>query len=723
MADSPRKFDCVVVGGGIAGMEAAITLGDMGFTSLLVEKEASIGGKMILLSKVFPTLDCSSCISTPKMAATQNHPKVTMATWSRVDEIERLPSGRFRIKVTKRPTYVRQDRCTGCGQCERVCTVARPNQFEDGLIARRAIYIPFPQAVPKKAVIERRGLSPCSRACPAGIKAHGCLALIRAGRLEAAVKRHLEDAPLPRTLCALCEGWCEARCTQGRGSGRPVAIRSLKAVAAEAAPETSLEYPNPVDGPKVAVVGAGAAGLACAHHLARMGLAVTVFDKEPVAGGRIRTLMEAMGLPAPLLEKDLSEMEAAGVRFVLGQPVDKPEELLDSGFEALFLATGACARPQGAASIDQDTLALSENGLFAGGECITGPAPVAHAAGMGKRGAFSIYRYLTGRNPENIEMEPRVGAPSSSEPPPSSPGPTRLTAPQVAEEAARCLDCAGCSLCHQCKEACPADAIDFTMEPETLEIEAGAVVLATGFDLFDPSHLELTGYSEYPNVITAMQMDRLLAPTRPYNALLRPSDGKVPGNIAIVLCTGSRDDSSGNPWCSRICCMYSLKQAQLIMGALPIAEITIYYIDIRAFGKGYEEFFQQAKGMGVNLVKGKVARIDQGPNHDLYLYYEDMEGRGSARRARHDLVILAVGALANPALRRSIKGEDLQLDRLRFFQEVEEIGEPCRTNIPGVFVAGAASGPKDIPDSVLHASAAAAQVAVHLKGLEGKGHV
>ena len=144
-----------------------------------------------------------------------------------------------------------------------------------------------------------------------------------------------------------------------------------------------------------------------------------------------------------------------------------------------------------------------------------------------------------------------------------------------------------------------------------------------------------------------MQMDRLLAPTRPYNAVLRPSDGKVPDNIAYVMCTGSRDETVGNPLCSKICCMYSVKQNQLIMGALPLADVTVYYIDVRSVGKGYDEFYQQAKDMGANFVKGRVSGITETDEGNLVLRYEDIENGGALAEAEHDLVVLAVGVQPN----------------------------------------------------------------------------
>src|ERR1035437_914948 len=173
------NYDALVVGSGIAGMESALKLGDMGYNVLLVEKEASVGGRMILLSKVFPTLDCASCISTPKMAASIHHPNVTAMTYAEVDKITRSDDGVIRATIRQKARFVDEATCTGCQLCEKACTVAVPDQFNYALAARRAAYIAFPQAGPKKAVIERQGSSPCTYACPAGIEAHGYVSLVR----------------------------------------------------------------------------------------------------------------------------------------------------------------------------------------------------------------------------------------------------------------------------------------------------------------------------------------------------------------------------------------------------------------------------------------------------------------------------------------------------------------------------------------------------------------
>jgi heterodisulfide reductase subunit A len=215
-----------------------------------------------------------------------------------------------------------------------------------------------------------------------------------------------------------------------------------------------------------------------------------------------------------------------------------------------------------------------------------------------------------------------------------------------------------------------------------------------------------------------MQMDRLLAPTRPYNTVLRPGDGKVPERIAFILCTGSRDETVGNPLCSRFCCMYSIKQNQLIMGALPLAEVTVHYMDIRAPGKRYDEFYEGAKSMGATYIKGRVARITEKDDGNLILRYEDIEHGGALVEAEYDMVVLAVGVQPNREVDRLFSGDGLALDAYDYVAEPNEDMNPGRTSIPGVFVAGAASGAKDITDSILHAGAAAAQAAAHLESLK-----
>jgi heterodisulfide reductase subunit A len=278
------------------------------------------------------------------------------------------------------------------------------------------------------------------------------------------------------------------------------------------------------------------------------------------------------------------------------------------------------------------------------------------------------------------------------------------------------MDCAVCSECEECVKACPVPGcIDLHARDQELEVEVGAVVLATGFDLFPADLKPEYGYGKFRNVITAMQMDRLLAPTRPFNTILRPGDGKVPDRIAYVLCTGSRDAQVGNPLCSRFCCMYSVKQNQLIMGSLPLADVTVHYMDIRAAGKKYDEFYESAKSMGANYVKGRVAEITETPDGNLVLRYEDIENGGGIAEAEYDLVVLAVGVKPNSTATSLFPEGDLALDEFKFIAEVDEDVRPGVTSIPGIYVAGSASAARDITESILQAGATVAQVAAGLE--------
>ncbi len=905
---SKTDYDVLIVGGGIAGMESALTLGDMGFKVLLVEKESSIGGKMILLSKVFPTLDCSSCISTPKMAATANHPNVKVLTYSEIDDILRKDDGIFDVSLRRKPKFIDPVKCTGCAQCETACTVAIADEFNSDMVARRAAHIAFPQAVPKKAIIDRKGLSPCSFTCPAGVKPHGYVSLVRSGKYEEAFRMHLLDAPLPGSLSRACYAPCEDECTRGALEG-PVSIRGIKRFMVDryyaSHPEPEYGPPEKSNGKKVAVVGSGPTGLSAAYFLARSGYEVTIYESEEEPGGIMRWGIPSYRLPKDILERDIKNVTALGVKIITGSRISSIDSLKKQGFDAVFISVGNsggrkvsipgenlpgvydcmdflkacnsgspidmkgkrvvvvgggnvaidCARSAlrlGAAevqlaclespdempahkwevqqavdegvsvncswgpksvsgneasiegvtfayctsvfdkdgrfnpSFDQSNekyfdadvvimavgllpntspfsseLALNRNGtiqvnketletstpaVFAGGDAVTGPTMIVKAIGQGKRAAFYIDRYLQGRPLDGARYDDRLpevereqvlsraeGMLSQREPVESKYRPAAewvrsfdeyeltMNEEEARYSANRCLDCGGCSECRQCEQACPADAIRLDERLEKSNLSVGSVLLSTGFEIFNAANKPALGYGRFPNVIDAMQMDRILAPTRPYNAVVRPSDGKAPSNIAFVLCTGSRDQQANNRLCSRVCCMYSLKQAQLLMGALPLADITIYYIDIRAFGKGYDEFYEQAKGMGVYFVKGKVARIEETADQNLTVFYEDIEGTGGTKQAEHDLVVLSVGVLPTQGPLAMFANGALEADQFSYVREMDEDLEPGRTSIEGVFVAGTAAAARDIPDTILHSDAAAAQVAAYLKRT-GNGH-
>ncbi|MBW2539852.1 MAG: CoB--CoM heterodisulfide reductase iron-sulfur subunit A family protein, partial [Deltaproteobacteria bacterium] len=276
------------------------------------------------------------------------------------------------------------------------------------------------------------------------------------------------------------------------------------------------------------------------------------------------------------------------------------------------------------------------------------------------------------------------------------------------------IDVDNCMLCGKCEKICPTQAVDFFQEPEDFTITAKTAILTTGFDLTPIESKHQYGRGEIPNVITSLQMERILAPHGPYNRVLRPSDGMEPDSIAYVQCAGSRDKSMGISYCSRVCCMYAIKQAMLLSGSLPLADIIIYYMDIRAFGKGYEQFYQNAKAMGIQFVKAKVATIDEGESGSVTVRYEAQDGEG-VTTADHDLVVLSLGMIPdwNP---EGICPVSTASDH--FLKTVQPKLAPTLTDMEGVFTAGAAAGPKDIVDSITEAGAAAMEASKYMAAME-----
>lgn len=414
-----KQYNTIVIGGGISGLESALNLANQGYKVLIVEKDSSIGGNMIALSKVFPTLDCASCITTPKMSEAAHHDNIDILTCSEATQT-RKQGETFEVTVLRKPRYVDEDRCIGCKQCEQVCPVLVPHEFERELGARKAICIPFTTAIPQIAVL------------------------------------------------------------------------------------------NPRD----------------------------------------------------------------------------------------------------------------------------------------------------------------------------------------------------CIQCGSCYNACPTEpkAINYDQEPVEETYVCDSVILATGFNITAVNKKKQYNDGTARNVITSFQLERILAPSGPYGSVMRPGDGKAPDNIAFVLCAGSRDQSIDMPYCSRVCCMYSIKQAMLLSGALPLADITLYYMDIRAFGKNYEQFYRNAEAMGIQFVKAKVARIREQDNGDLLVSLEDQEQSGSAREAPHDMVVLASGIV--PCIDPSAIAP-VQIDDYGFVQQARQKDDPTLTHTDGLFVAGVASGPKDIVDTIAEAGSAA----------------
>jgi heterodisulfide reductase subunit A len=430
----------LVIGGGIAGIQAALDIADAGYPVFLVEQEPSVGGRMAQLDKTFPTLDCSSCILTPKMVDVGNHPNIELMTYCKVESIEDK-SSTFQVRIRKKPRYVDVDKCTGCGSCAEACRMKGRvvSRFNEGIAKRSAIYVPFPQAVPLKYTVD-------PSAC-------------------------------------------------------------------------------------------------------------------------------------------------------------------------LFLTRGKC-------------------------------------------------------------------------------GKTFL-----------------------CKDACPAEAIDFEQQEEFIDLEVGAIIVATGFDLMDPHLKPEFGYSVYPEVMTGIEFERLSSASGPTMGKIVVNE-KEPKDVVLIKCVGSREKAWGNartgvPYCSRICCMYTAKHAHLVRDKIPDARITIFYMDVRAGGKGYEEFYDRVREEGVIYRRGEPAEIYRRGDRLIVAAEDTLLGQPIEVEA--DLVILATAVVPRENATDLTALIGLECSPDGFFQEAHQKLHPVETLKAGIFLAGCCQGPKDIPDTVAQAKAAAASALVALR--------
>jgi len=425
----PMNPNTLIVGGGIAGIQAALEIADSENKVYLVERTPSIGGHMIQFDKTFPTLDCSACILTPKMTLVGSHPFIELMTYSEVEEVSGFV-GNFKVKIRKKARYVDEDKCTGCGVCQTKCPWQADSEFDVGMSKRKAIYIPFDQAVPN----------------------------------------------------------------------------------------------------------------------------VPVIDKEHCA-------------------------------------------------------------------------------YFQSGKC------------------------------------------------------------------------------RACEKFCEAEAINFEQEDEIIEVEVGSIILATGFEVFDPTPISQYGYKRLDNVITGLEFERLVNSAGPTGGNIVLKDGSEPKSIAIIHCVGSRDKNY-HEYCSRVCCMYSLKYAHLIKEKTN-ADVYQMYIDMRCFGKGYEEFYERISGEGVSFIRGKVAEVVENTENReegrLVVSAEDTL-LGSMVKVPVDMVILSVALEAQPDAGDVARLFNISRGADGFFLEKHPKLDPTATTTDGVFIVGCCQGPKDIPDTVAQASAAAARV-------------
>jgi heterodisulfide reductase subunit A-like polyferredoxin len=335
----------LVVGGGIAGMQASLDLAEQGYRVYLAETKSAIGGHMAQLDKTFPTNDCAMCTISPKLVDVGRHRNIDLLVDTEVLAVDGQ-AGDFTVTLKRKPRYIDPLKCVGCGDCATVCPVTLPDSFNEGLSERRAAYKLYPQAVPNAYAIEKLGVAPCRAACPAGQRAQGYIALIAEGRYREAFRVIKEDNPFPSVCGRTCHHPCEAHCTRALVD-EPVSIMALKrfvmdyALAygrdkVEPAPRTRPEW--------VAIVGAGPAGLTAAHDLAKLGYSVVVHEALPVAGGMMRVGIPAHRLPKGVLQQDIDDILALGVVLKTNSAVRDPIKLLEEGYDAVCLATGISSR-------------------------------------------------------------------------------------------------------------------------------------------------------------------------------------------------------------------------------------------------------------------------------------------------------------------------------------------------------------------------------------------
>jgi len=285
-----------------------------------------------------------------------------------------------------------------------------------------------------------------------------------------------------------------------------------------------------------------------------------------------------------------------------------------------------------------------------------------------------------------------------------------FTEEMAREEGQRCLSCSICCQCGECISKCGPKAIDLNDHERIHELDVGSIIVATGFKIFDPTPLTHYGFGRYPEVYTSLQFERLNNATGPTEGKIRTKDGRVPEKVAIIHCVGSRDQSH-NKYCSRVCCMYSMKLAHLVKEKVA-AEVYEFYIDIRSPGKGYEEFYNRLQEEGTHFIRGKVAEVtdivdDPADRGRLTVVAEDTLAR-KIRRIPVDMVVLSVGLKAADGVEDVARMVGISQDADGWINELHPKLGPLATPSDGIFIAGCCQGPKDIPDSVAQAQGAAA---------------
>ncbi|MBK5101115.1 MAG: FAD-dependent oxidoreductase, partial [Desulfobacteraceae bacterium] len=344
MGQNNTKGSVMVVGAGIAGIQASLDLANSGYLVYLVEKKSAIGGVMAQLDKTFPTNDCSMCIISPKLVECGRHLNIDLLTMTEILEVTGEP-GNFQVKLLEQPRYVDMAKCTACGECAKACPIQMPNLFDEGLRDRQAAYKLYPQAMPSAFAIEKRGTAPCKATCPAHVSIQGYVALINQGKYREALELFKEEHPFPAICGRVCHHPCEEICTRN-DVDEPIAVQYLHRFLADLDIRDENHYVPEVKEQreeKVAIIGSGPAGLAASYQLVKEGYKVTVFEKLPVTGGMMAVGIPEYRLPRDILAAEIKVIEDMGVEIKTGVTFGEDitlNTLKDDGYKAVFLATG-----------------------------------------------------------------------------------------------------------------------------------------------------------------------------------------------------------------------------------------------------------------------------------------------------------------------------------------------------------------------------------------------
>lgn len=469
--------------------------------------------------------------------------------------------------------------------------------------------------------------------------------------------------------------------------------------------------------------------------------------------------MECIRISSMTFDKEgrLSVVEIPNTNFTIG--ADRVIVAIGQAPDLSFITreTGVPVNRRGLIDVNPETLATGKVGvfaggdvvteslglaIFAGGDVVTGTAFVVNAVAAGHKAADAIEKYLEGKpfsietktephrfDPKEIERKLWSGEIRKIErnEPPLLSMPERVasfeeiekafTREQAIEEAQRCLNCGLCCECFQCVSACQANAINhLAPREEHRHIDVGAVVLTTGFDCFDAAQKEEYGYHRFPNVISSLEFERILSPSGPFAGhVKRVSDGVVPKKIAFIQCVGSREKERN--YCSSVCCMYAMKEAVIAKEHEPGIDFTIFYIDLRAFAKGFESYLERAKSKGVRFIRCRPSAIKEDPkNHNLTIQYFD-NATGKQSFEEFDMVVLSVGLRPPGNVKEFAQKIDLELNEFGFCKT--ETFTPVETSRPGVFACGPFVEPMDIPETVAQASGAASRAMCLLKDSRG----